>query len=133
MSDVRTFEDWHNPLPNLCDICGKRIIDVFIDGKTFGPWAILCPKCFERHGTGLGPGKGQMYIKVLEENECKRKFGVEVITGDSLDLICKECGLRLGLHSGTKCLTKEEILYKGRDYDSSVKDANNEGGNEDES
>lgn len=56
-----------------------------------------------------------------EGDECERKFGVKIITGASLDLICKECGLRLGLHSGTKCPTKSEILYEGRDY---------EGGNE---
>ena len=94
MSDVRTFEDWHNPLPNLCDICGKKITDTFVDGKVHNAsWAIMCPKCFEQVGSGLGIGQGQMYLKA----------------------------------------TKKEILYKGRDYDSSVKDANNEGGNEDES
>jgi len=58
------------------------------------------------------------------KNECMQKFGVKVITGARHSLICKECGLRLGLHCGTKCPTKNEVLYEGRDYDSSVKEAN---------
>ena len=53
-----------------------------------------------------------------------RKFGVKVITGANLELKCKVCGLRLGLHSGTKCPTKSEIYYEGRDYDASVKEVN---------
>ncbi len=59
-----------------------------------------------------------------EGDECERRFGVKILTGANLDLICKECGLRLGLHCGTSCPTKSEILYEGRDYDSSVKEAN---------
>lgn len=57
-------------------------------------------------------------------NECMQKFGVKILTGADLGIICKDCGLRLGLHSGTRCPTKCEVLYEGRDYDSSVKDAN---------
>ena len=53
-------------------------------------------------------------------NECKQKFGVEVITGASLDIVCKKCGFRLGLHCGTKCPTTDMLV--GEDY---------EGGNDD--
>ena len=50
-----------------CDIC-KDALDRFInkmwfvDGKTTsGPWALMCPECFEHYGVGLGSGKGQKY------------------------------------------------------------------------
>ena len=93
MSDVRTFADWSGSIPTRCDICGEKITNTFIDGKVHNAaWAIMCRKCFDNVGSGLGPGQGQIYLRA----------------------------------------TKEEILYKGRDYDSSVKDANNEGGNKDE-
>ena len=85
MSNIRTFNDWSNPIPNRCDICGEKITDTFIDGKVYNAsWAIMCPKCFEQVGSGLGVGQGQMYLKG----------------------------------------TKDEILYKGKDYDSSVKEVN---------
>ena len=56
--------------------------------------------------------------------ECKRKFGVKRISRFNLDLICKDCGLRAGLHHGSECPTKSEVLYEGRDYDASVKEVN---------
>jgi len=85
MSDVRAFKDWQSPLPKRCDLCGEKIVDVFVDGKVHNAsWAIMCPKCFSRVGSGLGPGKGQMYVNT----------------------------------------TKVEMLHKGRDYDSSVKEVN---------
>ena len=85
MSDIRTFNDWGGNLPTRCDLCGEKITDKFIDGKVHNAsWAIMCSKCFERVGSGLGVGQGQMYLNA----------------------------------------TKDEILYKGRDYDSSVKEVN---------
>ena len=35
--------------------------------------------------------------------KCKRKFGVNKITRWNLDLICKECGYRAGLHYDCDC------------------------------
>jgi hypothetical protein len=45
-----------------CDICGTKA-DSYVDGKTiYGPWANMCLSCFETKGTGLGTGKGQLYM-----------------------------------------------------------------------
>lgn len=48
-----------------CDICSRTLSNCGIayDGKTkMGPWAWMCPACFETHGVGLGTGKGQKYV-----------------------------------------------------------------------
>lgn len=48
-----------------CDPCTEAGIDMIAlyDGKTAaGPWASMCPGCFERYGIGLGTGKGQRLI-----------------------------------------------------------------------
>jgi hypothetical protein len=46
------------------DDYGAAITDEFIDGKTkHGPWAILAPITYRRHGVGLGLGRGQRYKK----------------------------------------------------------------------
>jgi len=50
----------------LCDICDgplkPHIVEFFVDGKTIaGPWALMCPTCFEKCGMGIGPGLGQKY------------------------------------------------------------------------
>ncbi len=53
---------WINPAPTKCDICNEKLVDTFIDGKTtIGPWGILCEKCFDQYGVGLGTNKGQKY------------------------------------------------------------------------
>ena len=59
-----------------CDICGESLDGLsdkqwFVDGKTkHGPWAVMCPMCFETYGVGLGIGKGQKYdVKTLEKME----------------------------------------------------------------
>lgn len=45
-----------------CDFCGA---DAAVDGKTkMGPWANMCSLHYERHGVGLGTGKGQVLIVV---------------------------------------------------------------------
>ena len=68
---------WNGSKPIRCDICGKAFgrtegtdnMEVFIDGATKqGPWGLLCIGCHERHGHGLGTGRGQMYnLKSLEK------------------------------------------------------------------
>lgn len=45
------------------DDFGDKIVDEIIDGKTVhGPWALMTPKSFSKHGIGrLGLGLGQRY------------------------------------------------------------------------
>ena len=53
---------WSGTLPTTCDLCKGKLKKEFIDGRTtFGPWAIMCKKCFQISGVGLGLGKGQKY------------------------------------------------------------------------
>lgn len=53
---------WSSPLPKKCEICDNKLGEFFVDGRTiFGPWAILCEKCYESFGCGLGVGNGQKY------------------------------------------------------------------------
>jgi hypothetical protein len=70
-----------NP-PTSCDICQAQRFrvphsgiktggEVFIDGRTrMGPWACMCPPCFEDVGVGLGTGRGQKY----QWNEAEQRF-----------------------------------------------------------
>jgi hypothetical protein len=54
--------EWGGLTPSECDICGVVIVDVFIDGKTVqGFWSIMCLRCHEIYGVGLGAGRGQLY------------------------------------------------------------------------
>lgn len=64
---------WLGSAP-ICDICKITTMKTFIDGGTkVGPWASMCPDCFEEHGTSLGPGKGQKYA--LQEDNRWLKVG----------------------------------------------------------
>lgn len=62
----KVVKQHYNP-PEYCDICPTSINHSkhkypFVDGKTTqGPWANMCPACFEKYGRGLGTGKGQRY------------------------------------------------------------------------
>ena len=61
---------WCGSKPESCDICMSKISDMFIDGRTvYGPWANMCPACYQQVGVGLGTGKGQKYK--LEPDTCK--------------------------------------------------------------
>ena len=53
---------WIGPKED-CNFCGEKLSNkIFIDGKTtYGPWGIMCEKCFKVYGIGLGTGKGQKY------------------------------------------------------------------------
>ena len=59
---------WHGEIPKRCDICGREIKKVFIDGRTdMGAWANMCEHCHRERGVGLGVGKGQKYtMKVIK-------------------------------------------------------------------
>lgn len=55
---------WLSPVGKADDFKDK-ITDEIIDGKTkYGPWALMTPKSFKKHGVGkLGTGYGQRYKK----------------------------------------------------------------------
>jgi hypothetical protein len=53
--------------PPDCDIClhmmGRVGVTAEYDGKTsHGPWAYMCPECFDAYGMGLGVGLGQRLV-----------------------------------------------------------------------
>lgn len=56
---------WFGTVPAKCDLTGKPITDSFVDGATRGggTWGIMHPDAHATHGMGLGPGRGQRYIK----------------------------------------------------------------------
>ncbi len=58
-------KEWIGDKPKVCQMCGGKIVDIFIDGKVgrFGSWAIMCNSCHISSGTGLGTGKGQKFEK----------------------------------------------------------------------
>jgi len=62
---------WMGTPPEKCDLCEKKLEEVFVDGKTKqGPWGILCSKCHAKYGCGLGEGLGQKYnLKTKEKLE----------------------------------------------------------------
>ncbi len=59
---------WGSPSPDVCQLCGVTIGEVFIDASLHGlGWALVCPGCHHQHGKGLGTGRGQKYEKQGEE------------------------------------------------------------------
>lgn len=64
MTDKRKY--WYGSKPTNCQWCGKPINGVFVDGATHRGWAILCVPCHADHGYGLGTGRGQRYVYVID-------------------------------------------------------------------
>lgn len=64
---------WNGTWPYFCDFCKTDLAlsKRFVDGRTqIGPWALMCPPCHSKKGTGLGVGCGQSYdSKTLEKIE----------------------------------------------------------------
>ncbi len=53
---------WVGPVPKHCQLCSAELYEAFIDGKIGkGPWGVMCIRCHDVHGNGLGLGKGQLY------------------------------------------------------------------------
>lgn len=54
---------WVGKPPTKCDLCERRLISVFVDGRTSdGRWGIMCPRCRIDEGREeLGVGLGQKY------------------------------------------------------------------------
>jgi len=68
MKTNETKKYWISELPEGCEICNKPFGKYFIDGQYMrGPWALMCEKCHETHGSGLGGGKGQKYLTATRE------------------------------------------------------------------
>lgn len=60
---------WIGPIPTTCETCYNKLTNKFYDAKTtMGPWACMCPTCFNLGpGIGkLGQGFGQEYTKKKE-------------------------------------------------------------------
>ena len=54
------------PMRGECDLCRKADLAEVVDGATrMGPWANMCLPCSQKHGVGLGVGRGQRYERVL--------------------------------------------------------------------
>ena len=64
-----------------CDLCGyvflKHVGTVLYDARVRGgtAWSCLCPTCFDKHGVGLGIGRGQMYEYDIVDNMFVRTGG----------------------------------------------------------
>jgi hypothetical protein len=66
---------WLGELPVRCDLCSQKIQDIgeFMDARTkMGMWGTLCPKCHDRYGVGLGPGRGQHYKRTTDQSGTTR-------------------------------------------------------------
>jgi hypothetical protein len=71
-----TAKYWLSPAPEACDLCGKPIGEVFIDGKTRqGPWGILDETCHRLDGYGLGLGRGQKYRREADSGRYRKVEG----------------------------------------------------------
>lgn len=64
MSDTKRLVYWAGT-PTKCDLCGARITESFVDGRTkpMGQWAIMDLGCHAKRGYSLGQGYGQLYEK----------------------------------------------------------------------
>lgn len=68
---------WLGTPPTACDLCGGKLSQVFVDGRTSdGRWGIMCPACRVQHGPRkLGPGCGQKYRLNLATKEWDKVEG----------------------------------------------------------
>ncbi len=68
---MTTPKKWIGTWPSDCDLCHIKLTtyNYFIDGVVGGGhWALMCPKCHDKFGQGLGTGLGQKYdSKTLEK------------------------------------------------------------------
>ena len=56
---------WTGPNPKRCELCNAALKLLFIHGKTiWGSRKVFCPKCLDDCGCGIGPKRGELYLKV---------------------------------------------------------------------
>jgi hypothetical protein len=61
---------WMGSTPTRCELCNTKLKFLFVDGKTvWGTWGIFCPKCLDDCGIGVGPGRGQLYLRVEDKRD----------------------------------------------------------------
>ncbi len=64
MTTTQRQKFWIGPVPEKCDVCGADLTTKFMDCNTrFGLWGCLCPSCHALDGRGLGPSRGQEYMR----------------------------------------------------------------------
>lgn len=67
MDEARRRLVYFAPPPDNCDLCDRQLREdkYMIDGrvKDHGYWACMCSTCFRASGTGIGVGKGQLYLR----------------------------------------------------------------------
>lgn len=62
------MKKWLSPLPEKCEICGKKFGAYFYDSKTmWGCWGLLCESCWKAHNGKVGQGIAQKYITETKE------------------------------------------------------------------
>lgn len=84
MTDVKTATVMELPDCDFCKMEGRKEPAEY-DGKTKqGPWANMCQEHFDRHGVGLGTGKGQKLVLPTKQPD-------ELI--QKADKVCFLCGL----------------------------------------
>jgi len=61
--------------PDYCQLCNVPLIDTAVDGRITrqGAWVWMCELCADLHGSGFGPGRGQLYEK--EKDGWVKKLG----------------------------------------------------------
>lgn len=86
-----------------CDLCKRKQVAEYDSPTTIGPWANMCPECFELHGMGtLGTKR---VLKVIQKSDTPGKT-VQGTEDDSLEhmeavvmsnedriITCPECGM----------------------------------------
>ena len=70
-----TSRRWLSPVPGFCETCDTPLKKVFYDATTecvHGPWAIMCPSCFN-----LGPGIGKLGTALGQKYEFDGKHWIK--------------------------------------------------------
>ena len=64
---------WLSPVPGFCETCDGPLKSKFYDAQTKqGPWAIMCPSCFN-----LGPGIGKLGTGLGQKYEFDGKHWIK--------------------------------------------------------
>lgn len=51
-----------------CQFCHYLDNHMMLDGKTkYGPWAYMCPRCFQNHGITMTKGLATVWFPVEEQ------------------------------------------------------------------